>query len=117
MTELIDPTELRRLCFKRLSGRTSTILPFVMIVPSSPFHWNGEPTFQSETYSPPICLVKTGSVNTLQTFETGALISIHFSMKDSDIVPPRTFLYAKRIPGARCYGSSFAICVDQKTES
>ena len=107
MTEWIDPTELKRLCFNRLSGVMSTMLPLVIIVPSQPIHLNAEPTFQSETYSPPICLVKTGSVNTLQTFELGALISIDFSMKDLDMVPTRAFIGAKRMPCCICYGMLF----------
>ena len=62
------------------------MVPLVTIFPSNVLQPNEEPTFQSETYSPPICLVKEGSVNTRQTLETGALISMDFSITNLDMI-------------------------------
>src|SRR5688572_31495404 len=88
MTELTDPTELKRLCCKRFSGSIFRMVPFVIIFPSSPFQPNEEPTFQSETYSPPICLVTAGSVKICQTLEAGAFISIDLCTERFDINQP-----------------------------
>src|SRR5215207_8535025 len=99
MTELMDPTEFKRSCCRSFSGMICRIVPLVTIFPSGPFHPNEEPAFQSETYSPPILLVRAGSVNTRQTLETGALISIVFSIRNLGMV----LLFPKRIPNFNCY--------------